>query len=797
MNAPLIGRRLFSLLLGVAGVTLLLGGAKLLALGGSSWYASSGAAACASAILIWRGSRWGVWLYGAILAYTLAWSFWEVGLNAWGLVPRLLAPAVLGLCLLTPLLQRGLSSGPPPLLGRVRAPQAKIRRWVWICIALAAIAAGSLAIRGVRPKISEDAPEFASQAAAGDWRSYGNDAGGTRYSDLAQIKPGNVARLELVWSFRSGDQGQPGQDYDFEATPLKIGRVLYLCTPSSQIFALDAATGRLIWHFDAKSDLKGVTAFACRGVSYYSTGLGSGACDERIFVGTPDAKLWSVDALTGEPCAQFGQGGAIDLLSGLGEVSNGTYTVSSPPVVTHGRLVVGANVRDNFSTDMPSGVVRAFDAVSGALAWAWDVGRPERKGAPPPAETYTRSTPNAWAPMVADDALGLVYIPTGNPAADFWGRQRRTFDERYGSSLVAVDVITGETRWSFQTTHHDLWDKDLASQPVLIDIPTPEGIQPAVVVGTKQGDLFILNRRTGATIVPITEKPVPGTSNIGEKLAPAQPASALAVNPGAAFLTEAAMWGATPIDQMWCRIQYRRARYDGPYTPPGTGRASIVYPGMFGGIEWGGIAIDPVRKILVSNPSAMPFLVRMERVEESSGPPPDVPARQGVPAPQAVQAPQSTPAGLREIKGSGYAVSYFGFLSPLRMPCMQPPWGKLYAIDLRTNHIIWERPVGTAADSGPLGIASHLPLLIGTPQLGGTVVTRGGLIFSGATLDRYLRAYDLSTGEELWKARLPAGGQASPITYETDDRQFVVIAAGGHGLLGTKRGDYVLAYALR
>jgi quinoprotein glucose dehydrogenase len=431
---------------------------------------------------------------------------------------------------------------------------------------------------------------------------------------------------------------------------------------------------------------------------------------------------------------------------------------------------------------MPSGVVRAFDAVTGKLLWAWDVGRPDRTDAPSTGETYTRSTPNAWAPLVADDALGLVYIPTGNPAVDFWGKKRRPFDEHYSDSLVSVDISTGNTRWSFQATHHDLWDNDLSSQPVLTDLPTAQGIQPAVIFGTKQGSIFILNRKTGEPIVPVTENPAPELSNIGEHLAATQPSSALAVNPGPSVLTEAAMWGITPLDQMWCRIQYRKARYEGAYTPPGTGQASTVYPGMFGGIEWGGVTVDPVRKILISNPSAMPFLVRMASVNNSPGS-------------TKLNAPHE-PAGLSEMQGTGYAASYFGFLSPLKVPCMQPPWGKLYAIDLRTNRVIWERPVGTARDSGPFGIATRLPLLIGTPQVGGTVVTRSGLIFAGATLDDYLRAYELQTGKELWKARLPAGGQATPMTFQSDDRQFVVIASGGHEVLGTKTGDYVLAYAL-
>jgi quinoprotein glucose dehydrogenase len=784
MKSNLVLPRIFSIFLALFGLALLIGGAKLLALGGSWWYVCSGIVLVVSATLLWGGSRWGSWLYGFMLAYSSAWSFWEVGLNGWALVPRLLALAVFGLWLLTPFAQRGLDSGPPPLFGKFRHRSASAA--IWICAVIALVAATAmgttLAHVGAVAAQYSPVPETAGTAMAGDWRNYGNDTAGTRYSELTQVNPSNVARLKLAWSFRTGDIAKPGQGYNFEATPLKIDRLLYLCTPSGQVFALDSATGKLAWHFDAKTPLEGAGTFACRGVSYYSAESTSGECAKRVYVTTPDAKLWSVDALTGKPCADFGEGGAVNLLTGIGEAAGDTYTVSSPPVVTRGKLVIGSRVKDNVSTDMPSGVVRAFDAVTGKLLWAWDVGRPDRTDAPSTGETYTRSTPNAWAPLVADDALGLVYIPTGNPAVDFWGKKRRPFDEHYSDSLVAVDISTGNTRWSFQATHHDLWDNDLSSQPVLTDLPTAQGIQPAVIFGTKQGSIFILNRKTGEPIVPVTENPAPELSNIGEHLAATQPSSALAVNPGPSVLTEAAMWGITPLDQMWCRIQYRKARYEGAYTPPGTGQASTVYPGMFGGIEWGGVTVDPVRKILISNPSAMPFLVRMASVNNSPGS-------------TKLNAPHE-PAGLSEMQGTGYAASYFGFLSPLKVPCMQPPWGKLYAIDLRTNRVIWERPVGTARDSGPFGIATRLPLLIGTPQVGGTVVTRSGLIFAGATLDDYLRAYELQTGKELWKARLPAGGQATPMTFQSDDRQFVVIASGGHEVLGTKTGDYVLAYAL-
>lgn len=776
--------RAFSLVLTVPGVILLLGGLRLIFLGGSWWYAFSGTALLISAVLVWCRSRWAARTYGVLLAGTVVWSVWEVGFNAWALVPRLDMFAVLGLWFLIP----------PPRQAHAGAPRpawARVDPTMWVAVALMVAVIAAAYVRFDRRVVVGSDVASASLVSPletpvqGDWRYYGNDSEGNRYSGLSQITPANVRRLRLAWSFRTGDLPRPGQQYDFETTPLEVGNLLYACTPSGQVYALNAVTGSLRWHFDAKGSMRGITTFTCRGVSYYS-GASSGPCGKRIYVVTPNDELWSLDALTGAVCKDFGQHGAVNLLTDLGAVRRGTYSVTSPPLVTHGKVIVGSSIQDNVSIDMPSGVVRAYDAVTGRLVWAWDIGRPGDHGPPPAGETYTRSTPNAWAPLVADDARGLVYIPTGNPAGDFWDKQRRPYEENFGSSVVAVNVDTGETVWRFQVTHQDLWDNDVPDQPVLVDLPTKEGVQPAIVIGTKQGDIFVLNRVTGKPIVPVSAVPVPTRNNMGEHLSPAQPESALAVNPGPARLTGADMWGITPVDQMWCRIKFREARYEGPYTPLGTGAPSLIYPGMFGGIEWGGVAVDPVRKILIANPVAMPFLVRMARLppvpEEGKGG--DTRAREGI------------PRGLIPVVGTGYAASFFAFLSPLRIPCMQPPWGKLYAIDLDTGKVLWERLVGTIHDSGPFGIATHVPLLIGTPQVGGAIITGGGLIFMGATLDRYLRAYDLATGHELWQARLPAGGQATPMTYEVDGRQFVAIAAGGHSLLGTKVGDYLLAYAL-
>jgi quinoprotein glucose dehydrogenase len=764
-----IAGRAFSVALAFASGVLLVGGTKLLTLGGSWWYVSAGAVLLASAVLLWRKNRWGLWLYGFLLLVTLIWSLWEVGLDAWGLLPRLGLLVAGGLWLLTPLGYGALHAGPDALLG----PRA--RTVVWTAIAVSTIMLLSAALAGVRaPSVIGQAQLADAAATARDWRYYGNDSNGTRYAPLAQIRPANVAKLTLAWTARTGELPAPGAAYNFEATPLQVGRLVYVCTSKGRVIAFDAANGQRAWHFDPHADLTGWHDDPCRGVAYGEQDVASGGCAHRIYTVAPDNNLWALDALTGESCMDFGHNGAVDLRQGLGEVPKGSYQVTSPPLVTHGRVVIGAKVADNLSIDVPSGVVRAYDVRSGEMAWAWDVGRPDRSGAPGPGESYTRSTPNVWAPMVADDAAGLIYLPTGNPASDFYGGGRREFDEAFSTSLVAVEADTGLTRWKFQTTHHDVWDFDLASQPTLFDMPGPRGMQPAIAFGSKSGSIYVLNRLTGKPIVGVVERPVPHDSSVETALSATQPESALVVNPGPARLREAAMWGITPFDQMWCRIRFLEARYDGPYTPPGKDRESIVYPGMFGGVEWGGLAVDPVRHVLIANPSAMPFRVRM--------------ARTGMPTASAT--------GLVEVRGTGYSVSYFGFLGPLNVPCMQPPWGGLYAIDLDSQQVLWRRPVGSAVDSGPFGIASHLPLLIGTPQVGGTIITRSGLIFSAATLDQYLRAYDIKTGRELWKFRLPAGGQATPMTYEIDGRQYVVIAAGGHSLLGTKPGDYVLAWAL-
>jgi quinoprotein glucose dehydrogenase len=501
-----------------------------------------------------------------------------------------------------------------------------------------------------------------------------------------------------------------------------------------------------------------------------------------------DARLVAVDAQNGRPCADFGNRGSVDLRAGMGGIEPGYYGVTSAPQIVHGHVVVGGWVTDGQHTGEPPGVVRAYDAVSGRLAWAFDPGAPDRHDAPASGAHYVQGTPNSWAPMSADERLGLIYIPTGNATPDYFGGERTVNDDRFSSAVVALDADTGAVRWTFQTTHHDLWDYDVTAQPTLLDWPVRGGTVPALVQATKRGQLFVLDRRTGQPLTAVSEQPAPASRIAREHAAPTQPFSTGMPSLAGPALREADMWGLTPIDQAWCRLTFRRTRYDGPLTPPGLDRPSFVYPGYGGGVEWGGVSIDPMRQILIVNTNRVADTVQLLSRAEAR--------RRGI-TPLTAHSHEGA-AGAVAQQGVPYAAELRPFLSPLGVPCQRPPWGMITAIDLQSRRLLWNHPFGTGRDSGPLGMASGIPLTIGVPNTGGSVVTATGLTFIGASHDRYLRAFETSTGQELARFRLPAGGQATPMTYlaPRSGRQFVVIAAGGSPGLGTKTGDYVVAYAL-
>ncbi len=616
-------------------------------------------------------------------------------------------------------------------------------------------------------------------AGQGDWPVYGGDEGASHYAPFGQITPANVSRLEQAWSYRV--PWPAGKPFEFEATPLEIDGTLYVCLPRNDIVALDADTGAVRWQYTAH--LRPWSASAvCRGLAYYVAPSATTDCPRRLLMEAADATLRAVDAQTGAPCESFGTHGIVDLLTGLGSVKPGRYMPTSPPTIIRGLAVVGSGVPDNGEVTNPSGVIRAYDAVTGRLVWAWDLDHPDWHGAPPTGDSYSHNTPNAWGIFSADEKLGLVYIPTGNSNPDYYGAHRSPQSEKYSSSIVALDASTGEVRWSFQTVHHDLWDYDVGAQPVLVDIPTASGTVPALIQPTKTGQVFLLDRRTGQPLAKVVEKPVPQGAGRGDWTAKTQPYSVGMPSFTGPDLTEEDMWGLTPFDTLWCRIQFRKARYQGSMTPPSPDRAWIYSPGFLGGIDWGSVSIDEPDDVMVVNSFQIANLDRF------------VPAGYF-----GAKKSDALPFPYFHQEGSPYYAVYIApFRSPTGMPCQRPPYGTLSAVDLKTHKLLWSHPFGTSRNAGPFGLQLPIGFQMGAPMIGGAVTTQSGLVFIASTLDQYLRAVDVHTGAELWKVQLPSPGFANPISYVSpkSGRQFVVVAAGGISHFTKSHGLFVKAFAL-
>lgn len=773
-----LNRALASLLLLIGGALAWLGGQLALA-GGSLYYLPAGLALIVTAWLLWRGSPASLRLFAALWVLTAAWSLWESGWNGWALAARLGLFSAIGLWLLTPWVRRSLG---------VRASTGATKA-VFALAVVALLAGTGWIFWNDRIAGGTDLARLAPPPVdprPGEWLHYGNGPGGTRHSPLGQIDASNVGALARAWTYSLGKEPS-GEPAPFQATPLKIGERLYFCTGYNDIVALDAETGKQVWRFAAKASVEGVFGQTCRGVAYFKNPAAApgATCAERIATATIDSRLLAVDAVDGRPCPGFGTNGAVDLLRGMSPAPPGYYHVSSAPAVVRGKLVIGGWVTDGQTTGEPSGVIRAYDAVTGQLAWAWDMGRPDRMGEPGPGETYTPGTPNSWAPMSADEALGLVYAPMGNATPDYHGGHRTPEMDRYSSAVVALDAETGRPRWHFQTTHHDLWDYDVPAQPTLVDLA--DG-RPALIQPTKRGEVFVLDRRTGAPIAPVVERRVPVSTVPGERSSPTQPFSPGLPSFSGPRPSEKTMWGLTPVDQAWCRLQFRRARFDGSLTPIEADRPTITWPGALGGINWGGISVDPVSRVMIVNSSHVinyNRLIPRATADEMGLRPVARPSFENVAGPVA-QA------------GTPFAASIQPFLSPLVAPCTQPPYGLISAVDLDTGKLLWQKPFGTARDSGPLLLRTGLPIPMGVPNIGGSVITASGLVFVGATQEHMIRAYDARSGRELWKGRLPAGGNATPITYWSarSGRQFVVIAAGGHGGILSGYSDKLIAFAL-
>jgi quinoprotein glucose dehydrogenase len=672
------------------GLALAAGGGWLIALGGSWYYLLAGLGLILAGGLMTAHRRSGALVYAVVWLLTLVWAFWEVGLDGWALVPRVVAPTVLLLLVLlsVPALRRpliptaaavlalALALAGPAMLDPAGAQQPD---------APAPEAPTPPAEDGLTPAAAPstptpEAPTPAEPLEAGsDWPAYGGTYHGLRYSPLAEITRDNVAGLEEVWTFHTGDMpegdGQEAPQYSPENTPLKVGDRLYTCTGMGIAIALDARTGREDWRYDPGVSPDAIPYGAtCRGVAYYAVpGAGDAAlCTTRILYGTLDARLIALDAETGQLCPEFGRAGIVDLNEGIGYTVPGWYAVTSPPTIVRGIAVMGAQVNDGEAEDAPSGVVRGYDAVTGRLAWAWDMGAPERTGAPPEGEVYTRGTPNMWTIAAGDEALGLVYLPLGNSAVDYWGGNRSDIENEYATSLVAIDVTTGQPAWHFQTVHYDVWDYDLGSQVSLVDLPTENGTVPALILPSKQGQIYVLNRATGEPLFPVEEREVPQNGVEPERLSPTQPYSAYA-RVDKPDIVERDMWGMSPLDQLWCRIQFHRAEYFGQYTAPTADRRWIQYPGYNGGSDWGSVAVDPERGILVVNYNDMPNynqLIPREEAEELGV----APIYEGGTPPSVDADPQT---------GSPFAISInAGWRVPLTgLLCKQPPYGWIRGID--------------------------------------------------------------------------------------------------------------------
>lgn len=630
----------------------------------------------------------------------------------------------------------------------------------------------------------------AAVAPLSDWAHYGADVQGTRYSPLKQINRTNVAQLKAVWRYSTGELRRRGSSLiansSTQVTPIMVAGLLVFCTPFNRVIALDPASGRERWVYEPNIPLDHPLPFQynCRGVSQWvdSKARVGEPCAHRILMAGNDGAIHALDARNGKACADFGERGRAKVRWDRPQRWKGEAKLASAPLVLNDLVVTGAFIMDNLRTDPPTGSVFAFDARTGALRWRFDT--IPKKPADPAYATWLDGSAertggaNVWSTMVGDPDRNLIFAPVGSASPDFWGGERKGLN-LYSSSLVALDASSGEVRWHFQMVQHDIWDYDVSAPPMLVDVRRPDGsIVAAVVQNTKQGFVFVLDRETGKPVFGVEQRPAPRGALPGEWLAATQP---WPIKPSPLVPTRVTpedAWGFTPWDRWRCRKLISSLRSEGIFTPPTTGAGTILSPGSAGGMNWGGAGYDPQRRLMIVNTNRVPQVVQL------------------IPRKEIVGVTGITLEGGRDVaaqEGTPYGVHRYWLLSPWGAPCVAPPWGELVAVDMTTGDVRWRVPLGSIENQLPIKFEWNL----GTPNLGGPVVTAGGLVFIAATMDNVIRAFDSDSGKMLWRADLPAGGQATPMTYSSNGKQFVVMVTGNHMWFGSPAGDEVIAYALK
>ncbi|KIQ36730.1 membrane-bound PQQ-dependent dehydrogenase, glucose/quinate/shikimate family [Pseudomonas viridiflava] len=784
--------RATGIVMAILSIALLYMGAQLVAVGGSPAYSVIALGVLATAVLVFLKKKSALTLYALLMWGILLWIVYEVGFDKWQWIPRGDLFALIGFWLAMPWVVRpllrnqaaGSNRGFHPFLGSTVA-----------IMALIVIALMFYDPYSVKGQIGTSAASRSTEVAGNEWVAYGGTPSGQRFSSLDQINPQTINKLAVAWEYHTGDLRDADKDageYTFEATPLKVNNRVYVCTPHNEVHAINPENGKPDWKYTPEKTRSYLQQHqTCRGVSYYAAPTAQNApaaqCEKRIIMATADARLVALEADTGKLCSDFGSNGVVDLHDNMGKVRPHALMQTAAPLVAGDLIVLGGSVMDNgYDLGNPSGVIRAYNVMTGKLVWNFDPENPQNTAPVSADQNYPQDTPVAWATLSADLKNGLVYVPFGNASPDETGTRRdpNSNTEKFRDALVALDLKTGAFKWKFQTSHNDLWDRDNPSQPSLLDLGKEGSKQPALLLPTKVGNIFVLNRLTGEPITPVDQARVQTAGGVpGERFAPTQPVSRLNFIPPP--LTEKSMWGVTPFDQMACRTTFNTLRYDGNPWTPATESGSLIYPGNIGVFNWGSVAVDPDRQILVATPVRLAYIYNLiKRPEQDQE--------------KRLFTKDGKPYWNENFNGD-YAIRISRLASGLGIPCTAPPWGSMVGVDLNTGKAEWKRRVGTTKNLKTSFMEDRFPVgfPMGMVAHGGPLVTAGGVVFHGATADNFIRAYDVNTGEVLWQYELPAGGQATPSTYTgSDGKQYVIISAGGHGSLGTTLGDSVIAFRL-